>query len=49
MKIILDCSLLELSEEEQDEVFDSCHEHEVYCRDTNGELWQVLDLRVQDA
>jgi len=45
MKIVLDCSIHELPEEEQDELFEMAHDHDVFCTDDNGVLWQILDLR----
>ena len=44
MRIILECSIHELPQEEQDKWFEMSHEHEIFCTDADGVLWQVLDL-----
>lgn len=44
-QIIIDQPMETLPENEQDAIFRLARENNVFCRDVNGELWQVLDLR----
>jgi hypothetical protein len=46
MKIIIDQPIETLSREDQDAIFKLSRNNRVFCRDVNGDLWQVLDLTV---
>lgn len=39
------CAMESLPKEEQDKIFELAHDNNVFIRDANGELWQVLDLQ----
>lgn len=42
-------SLESQTPEEQDRIFKLAHDNNVFIRDANGELWQVLDLQEMKA
>lgn len=44
-KIILHQPIESMKVEDQDRVFDLTHNNDVYIKDANGALWQVLDNR----
>ncbi len=48
MRIEFDFNMQELSREEQDAIFRLARDNEVFCKDANGDYWQVLDLTTDD-
>lgn len=44
-KIILSQPIESMTEQDQNMVFDLAHNNDVYVKDANGALWQVLDIR----
>lgn len=43
-RIIIDTPMASLSLEEQERIWRLSRENDVFERDVNGELWQVIDL-----
>ncbi len=48
-RIIIDQPMEALPENEQDAIFRLARENNVFCRDVNGSLWQVLDLTTDES
>jgi hypothetical protein len=48
MPIIIDTPLEALPADEQEQIWRASRTHEVFVRDANGELWQVLDLTTEE-
>ena len=48
-KVILNMPMELMGKEQQEEVWRLSREKEVFIRDVNGSLWQVLDLTTEEA